>query len=168
MLKIYNTLTNQIETFKPQEDKKVNMYVCGPTVYGDIHLGNARPIIFFDVVKRYLKYLGYKVHFVSNITDIDDKIIDKAKQLKRRQREREEEFKSKSSAEMQRQAELKAAAEDDARRDAAQSRKDSEAQGQRVDDGLTDAAKATVKATAKGGVKLARAIKNRIRNRRNR
>lgn len=82
MLKIYNTLTNQIETFKPHQEKKVNMYVCGPTVYGDIHLGNARPIIFFDVVKRYLNYLKYDVHFVSNITDIDDKIIDKAKQLK--------------------------------------------------------------------------------------
>ena len=82
MLKIYNTLSNQIETFEPHIDKKVNMYVCGPTVYGDIHLGNARPVIFFDVVKRYLTYLGYNVKFVSNITDVDDKIIDKAKQLK--------------------------------------------------------------------------------------
>lgn len=82
MLKIYNTLSNQIETFEPHLDKKVNMYVCGPTVYGDIHLGNARPVIFFDVVKRYLTYLGYNVKFVSNITDVDDKIIDKAKQLK--------------------------------------------------------------------------------------
>jgi len=82
MLKIYNTLTNQIEAFKPHQDQKVNMYVCGPTVYGDIHIGNARPVIFFDVVKRYLTYLGYKVKFVSNITDVDDKIIDKAKQLK--------------------------------------------------------------------------------------
>lgn len=82
MLKIYNTLTNQIELFKTHQDKKVNMYVCGPTVYGDIHLGNARPVIFFDVVKRYLTHIGYKVHFVSNITDVDDKIIEKAKQLK--------------------------------------------------------------------------------------
>ena len=82
MLKIYNTLSNQIEKFEPHLDKKVNMYVCGPTVYGDIHLGNARPVIFFDVVKRYLTYLGYNVKFVSNITDVDDKIIDKAKQLK--------------------------------------------------------------------------------------
>ncbi len=82
MLKIYNTLSNQVEIFKPHQHKKVNMYVCGPTVYGDIHLGNARPVIFFDVVKRYLKYLDYDVHFVSNITDIDDKIIEKAKALK--------------------------------------------------------------------------------------
>ena len=82
MLKIFNTLSNQIETFIPHHDKKVNMYVCGPTVYGDIHLGNARPVIFFDVVKRYLTHLGYNVNFVSNITDVDDKIIEKAKQLK--------------------------------------------------------------------------------------
>jgi cysteinyl-tRNA synthetase len=82
MLKIFNTLSNQIETFIPHHDKKVNMYVCGPTVYGDIHLGNARPVIFFDVVKRYLTHLGYSVKFVSNITDVDDKIIEKAKQLK--------------------------------------------------------------------------------------
>ena len=82
MLKIYNTLSQSIENFEPHHKPKVNMYVCGPTVYGDIHLGNARPIIFFDVVKRYLSFLGYDVHFVSNITDIDDKIIEKAKALK--------------------------------------------------------------------------------------
>ncbi|BCR35393.1 cysteine--tRNA ligase [Mariniplasma anaerobium] len=82
MLKIYNTLSQNIENFEPHIKNKVNMYVCGPTVYGDIHLGNARPVIFFDVVKRYLTYLGYDVHFVSNITDIDDKIIEKAKALK--------------------------------------------------------------------------------------
>jgi cysteinyl-tRNA synthetase len=82
MLKIYNTLSQNIENFEPHNKNKVNMYVCGPTVYGDIHLGNARPIIFFDVVKRYLNYLDYDVHFVSNITDIDDKIIEKAKALK--------------------------------------------------------------------------------------
>ena len=92
-----------------------------------------------------------------------EKLKSRAKTLKQRQQEREQEFKSKSQQEMQRQAELKAAVEDDARRDAVQSRRDSEAQGQRIDNGLTDAAKATVKATAKGGVKLARAIKNRIR-----
>jgi cysteinyl-tRNA synthetase len=82
MLKIYNTLSQNIENFEPHNKNKVNMYVCGPTVYGDIHLGNARPVIFFDVVKRYLTYLGYDVHFVSNITDIDDKIIEKAKALR--------------------------------------------------------------------------------------
>lgn len=92
MLKIYNTLTQNIEAFEPNDEKKVRMYVCGPTVYGDIHLGNARPIIFFDVVKRYLKYLGYQVYFVSNITDIDDKIIDKAKALKISEKELTDEY----------------------------------------------------------------------------
>jgi len=87
MLKLYNTLTQQTEVFKPIESNKVSMYVCGPTVYGDIHLGNARPVIFFDVVKRYLTYLGYKVRYVSNITDVDDKIIDKAKELKLKEEE---------------------------------------------------------------------------------
>lgn len=81
MLKIYNTLTQQKEIFKPIHPNKVNMYVCGPTVYGDIHLGNARPIIFFDVVKRYFTHQGFEVNYVSNITDVDDKIIDKAKEL---------------------------------------------------------------------------------------
>ncbi len=81
MLKIYNTLTNQVEPFKPVKPNKVNMYVCGPTVYSDIHIGNARPVIFFDVVKRYLTHLNYKVYYVSNITDVDDKIIDRAKAL---------------------------------------------------------------------------------------
>lgn len=82
MLKIYNSLSQRTEVFKPIKSKEIRMYVCGPTVYGDIHLGNARPVIFFDVVKRYLKYLGYNVFFVSNITDIDDKIIKKAKDSK--------------------------------------------------------------------------------------
>jgi len=82
MLKVYNTLTKQIENFKPIDKNKVSIYVCGPTVYSDIHIGNARPVIFFDVVKRYLKFIGYEVYFVSNITDVDDKIIEKAKELK--------------------------------------------------------------------------------------
>ena len=81
MLKLYNTLTNTIEPFESIQPKKVSMYVCGPTVYGDIHLGNARPVIFFDVVKRYLSFIGYDVLLVSNITDVDDKIIEKAKEL---------------------------------------------------------------------------------------
>jgi cysteinyl-tRNA synthetase len=80
MLKIYNSLTQNIEPFETIKPKRVSMYVCGPTVYGDIHLGNARPVIFFDVLKRYLSYIGYDVLFVSNITDVDDKIIDKAKE----------------------------------------------------------------------------------------
>ena len=81
MLKLYNTMTQTIEPFKPIKERHVSMYVCGPTVYGDIHLGNARPVIFFDVLKRYLTYLGYDVFLVSNITDVDDKIIEKAKEL---------------------------------------------------------------------------------------
>jgi cysteinyl-tRNA synthetase len=80
MIKLYNSLTQSIEPFETIKPKRVSMYVCGPTVYGDIHLGNARPVIFFDVVKRYLSYLGYDVLYVSNITDVDDKIIDKAKE----------------------------------------------------------------------------------------
>jgi cysteinyl-tRNA synthetase len=81
MLKIYNSLTKTIEPFTTLRENEVSMYVCGPTVYGDIHLGNARPVIFFDVVKRYLTYKGFQVKLVSNITDVDDKIIDKAKEL---------------------------------------------------------------------------------------
>ena len=74
-LRIYNSLTNEIEDFKPLEEGKVTMYVCGPTVYNKIHIGNARPVVFFDIVKRYLTYLGYEVTYASNITDVDDKII---------------------------------------------------------------------------------------------
>lgn len=80
MLKIYNSLSHKIEPFETVKPKRVSMYVCGPTVYGDIHLGNARPVIFFDVLKRYLSYIGYDVLYVSNITDVDDKIIEKAKE----------------------------------------------------------------------------------------
>ena len=77
-LRIYNSLTNKIEDFKPINEGKVTMYVCGPTVYNKIHIGNARPVVFFDIVKRYLTYLGYEVTYASNITDVDDKIIDSA------------------------------------------------------------------------------------------
>ena len=77
-LKLYNSLTRTIEEFKPIKEGKVNMYVCGPTVYNYIHIGNARPVIFFDMFKRYLEFLGYKVNYASNITDVDDKIINKA------------------------------------------------------------------------------------------
>jgi cysteinyl-tRNA synthetase len=79
-LKIYNTLTRNKEEFKTSEENLVKMYVCGPTVYNYISIGNARPIIVFDMVRNYLKYLGYRVIFVQNITDIEDKIINKAKQ----------------------------------------------------------------------------------------
>ena len=77
-LKIYNSLTNKIEEFIPTNKNKVNMYVCGPTVYNYIHIGNARPVIFFDTFKRYLEYKGFDVSYASNITDVDDKIINKA------------------------------------------------------------------------------------------
>ena len=75
MIEIYNTLTKQKEEFKPIEEGKVSMYVCGPTVYNYIHIGNARPMIVFDTVRRYFMYKGYDVSYVSNFTDVDDKII---------------------------------------------------------------------------------------------
>ncbi|MCI6648229.1 MAG: cysteine--tRNA ligase [Lachnospiraceae bacterium] len=74
-MKIYNTLTRTKEEFKPIEEGKVSMYVCGPTVYNYIHIGNARPMIVFDTVRRYFLYKGYEVNYVSNFTDVDDKII---------------------------------------------------------------------------------------------
>ncbi len=77
-MRIHNTLTNRVEKFTPIHKDTVNMYVCGPTVYNYIHIGNARPVIFFDVVRRYFEHKGYTVNFVSNFTDIDDKIITKA------------------------------------------------------------------------------------------
>lgn len=75
MIQIYNTLTNKKEEFQPQVPGKVSMYVCGPTVYNYIHIGNARSAIAFDTVRRYLEYRGYEVAYVSNFTDVDDKII---------------------------------------------------------------------------------------------
>ncbi len=77
-MKVYNTLSGRKETFQPIEENKVRMYVCGPTVYNLIHIGNARPMIVFDTVRRYLEYRGYEVNYVSNFTDVDDKIIAKA------------------------------------------------------------------------------------------
>ena len=77
-MKIYNTLTRQKEEFVPIHPGKVGMYVCGPTVYNYIHIGNARPMIIFDTVRRYFEYKGYDVNYVSNFTDVDDKIIKKA------------------------------------------------------------------------------------------
>ena len=77
-MEIYNTLTKRKEEFKPLEPGKVKMYVCGPTVYNYIHIGNARPMIVFDTVRRYMEYKGYDVNYVSNFTDVDDKIIKKA------------------------------------------------------------------------------------------
>ena len=77
-MKVYNTLSMRKETFVPVEEGKVKMYVCGPTVYNFIHIGNARPMIVFDTVRRYFEYKGYDVNYVSNFTDVDDKIIKKA------------------------------------------------------------------------------------------
>ena len=77
-MKLYNTLTKQKEEFIPLEEGKVKMYVCGPTVYNFIHIGNARPMIVFDTARRYMEYKGYEVNFVSNFTDVDDKIIKKS------------------------------------------------------------------------------------------
>ncbi|MED4464767.1 cysteine--tRNA ligase [Metabacillus fastidiosus] len=80
-IKLYNTLTRQKETFEPLEEGKVKMYVCGPTVYNYIHIGNARPAIVYDTVRRYLEFSGYDVKYVSNFTDVDDKLIKAANDL---------------------------------------------------------------------------------------
>ena len=77
-MKILNTLTRRKEEFKPINEGKVGIYVCGPTVYDYIHIGNARPMIVFDTLRRYLEYKGYEVNYVSNFTDVDDKIIKRA------------------------------------------------------------------------------------------
>jgi cysteinyl-tRNA synthetase len=80
-IKIYNTLTRKKEDFTPLEEGKVKMYVCGPTVYNYIHIGNARPAIVFDTVRRYLDFRGFDVNYISNFTDVDDKLIRAAKEL---------------------------------------------------------------------------------------
>ncbi|MDD3122797.1 MAG: cysteine--tRNA ligase [Acholeplasmataceae bacterium] len=77
-MKIYNTYTSSLEDFVPIKKNQVSIYVCGPTVYNYIHIGNARPVVFFDTVRRYFEYKGYTVKFASNFTDVDDKIINKA------------------------------------------------------------------------------------------
>jgi len=77
-MKLFNTLTMRKEEFEPLVPGKVSMYVCGPTVYNFIHIGNARPMIVFDTARRYMEHRGYEVNYVSNFTDVDDKIIAKA------------------------------------------------------------------------------------------
>ena len=72
-MKIYNTMSKRKEEFVPLEEGKVKMYVCGPTVYNYIHIGNARPMIVFDTVRRYFEYKNYDVNYVSNFTDVDDR-----------------------------------------------------------------------------------------------
>ena len=78
MIRLYNTKTLQVEEFKPIKEGHVSMYVCGPTVYNYAHIGNARPMVVFDVLKRLFEAEGYDVTYVSNFTDVDDKIINKA------------------------------------------------------------------------------------------
>ena len=77
-MKIFNTLTRQKDEFKPITEGEVKIYACGPTVYNYIHIGNARPLCVFDVLRRYFEWRGYKVNFIQNFTDIDDKLINKA------------------------------------------------------------------------------------------
>src|SRR5690606_16587545 len=80
-IQIFNSLSRTKEPFVPLEEGKVKMYVCGPTVYNYIHIGNARPVIVYDTVRRYLGYRGYDVKYVSNFTDVDDKLIKAANEL---------------------------------------------------------------------------------------
>ncbi|MDR3259435.1 MAG: cysteine--tRNA ligase [Fusobacteriaceae bacterium] len=82
MIKIFNTFTGSLDEFIPVKDNEVSMYVCGPTVYNYIHIGNARPAIFFDTVRRYFEYCGYKVKYVQNFTDVDDKMIKRSNEEK--------------------------------------------------------------------------------------
>ena len=79
VVKIYNTLTKTKEEFQPINPGQITMYVCGPTVYNYIHIGNARSAIAFDTIRRYFEYRGYKVNYVSNFTDVDDKMINEAR-----------------------------------------------------------------------------------------
>ncbi len=78
-MRIYNTLTRKKEELVPIESGKLRIYACGPTVYNFIHIGNARPLVVFDTMRRYLEYLGFEVNFVQNFTDVDDKMIKRAK-----------------------------------------------------------------------------------------
>ncbi len=92
MIQLYNTLTRKKEEFKPITPGIVKMYVCGPTVYNYIHIGNARPIVVYDTVRRYLEYKGYEVTYVQNFTDVDDRIINKAKETGKPAKEISEKF----------------------------------------------------------------------------
>ena len=86
-IKIYNSLSNKIEIFESLEPNKVSMYVCGPTVYEYPHIGNMRPVVVFDVLRRFFEYVGYEVTYVSNFTDVDDKIIKAAKEQEKTEKE---------------------------------------------------------------------------------
>ena len=86
-IKFYNSLSNKVETFHPLNEGEVSMYVCGPTVYNYPHIGNMRPVVVFDTLRRFLRYVGYKVTYVSNFTDVDDKIIKEAKSQNKTEKE---------------------------------------------------------------------------------
>lgn len=92
IIRLYNSLTNKIEDFKPIHEGELTCYVCGPTVYNYVHVGNLRPVVVFDVLRRLFLYLGYKVTFISNFTDIDDKIIKQAKQERLTEKEISEKY----------------------------------------------------------------------------
>ena len=77
-IKFYNSLTNKVETFTPIKENEVSIYVCGPTVYNYPHIGNIRPVVFFDTLRKFLEALNYNVTYVTNFTDVDDKIINRA------------------------------------------------------------------------------------------
>ena len=81
MIKLYNTMTRRKEIFKPIEGNRIKLFVCGPTVYNHSHIGHARTYISFDVIARYLKYSGFTVFYIQNITDLDDKILKRAAEL---------------------------------------------------------------------------------------
>ena len=91
-IKFYNSLSNKVEKFVPIKENEVSMYVCGPTVYGYPHVGNMRPVVVFDTLRRFLSYVGYKVTYVSNLTDVDDKIIKAAKEANKSEKELTEFF----------------------------------------------------------------------------
>ena len=91
-IQIYNPKNRKLEEFNSIEENKINIYVCGPTVYDHIHLGNARPIIFFDFVKKFFEDLNYEVNLVSNITDIDDKIINRSIEEQKSEKELSEKY----------------------------------------------------------------------------
>jgi cysteinyl-tRNA synthetase len=91
-MKVYNTLTRSKEEFIPREEGKVSIYACGVTPYDFAHIGNARPQVFWDCVRRFLKYRGYQVNYIQNFTDVDDKIINRSRQLEREPLELAQEY----------------------------------------------------------------------------
>ncbi|HYB67502.1 MAG TPA: class I tRNA ligase family protein, partial [Candidatus Acidoferrales bacterium] len=82
-LKVYNSLTRRKESFRVSPDRQVRMFVCGPTVYDYVHLGHARTYLAFDMITRYMKFLGYKIQYLMNITDVAERVVQRAEQLKR-------------------------------------------------------------------------------------